>query len=36
MHENINWYQNTGFCEIARREDHGFKRVYFEKTIHQP
>ena len=36
MHENINWYRNSGFREIARREEHGFKRVYFEKTIHQP
>ena len=36
MHENIDWYRNSGFREIARREEHGFKRVYFEKTIHQP
>ena len=36
MHENINWYRNSGFREIACREEHGFKRVYFEKTINQP
>ena len=32
MHENIDWYRNSGFREIARREEHGFKRVYFEKN----
>jgi ribosomal protein S18 acetylase RimI-like enzyme len=36
MHENIDWYRNSGFREIARRKKHAFKRVYFEKTIHQP
>ncbi len=36
MHENIDWYRNSGFREIARREEHGFKRVYFKKTIYQP
>ena len=36
MHENIDWYRNSGFREIARREEHGFKRVCFKKTIHQP
>ena len=35
MYENIDWYRNSGFREIARREEHGFKRVYFEKKIHQ-
>ena len=33
MHENISWYQNSGFREIARREEDGFQRVYFEKDI---
>ena len=36
MHENIDWYRNSGFCEIARREEHRFKQGYFEKTAHQP
>ena len=36
MHENIDWYRNSGSREIARPEEHGFKRVYFEKLIHQP
>ena len=36
MHENIDLYHNSGFREIACREEHGFKRVYFEKTINQP
>ena len=35
MHENFDWYRNSGFREIARREEHGFKRVYFEKMVHQ-
>ena len=36
MHKNIDWYCNAGFWEIARREEHGFKWVYFEKKIRQP
>ena len=36
MHENIDLYHNSGFREIACREEHGFKRAYFEKTINQP
>ena len=36
MHENIDLYRNSGFREIARREEHGFKRFYFEKMVHQP
>jgi ribosomal protein S18 acetylase RimI-like enzyme len=36
LYENIDWYRNAGFREIARREEHGFKRVYFEKMVYQP
>ena len=35
IHENIDLYRNSGFRKIARREEHGLKRVYFEKMIHQ-
>ncbi len=33
MADNLTLYPHLGFTEIARRHEHGFKRVYFRKTL---
>ena len=33
MTENIKWYQKIGYQEIERRQDMGFERVFFRKSL---
>jgi len=33
MVQNIKWYQRLGYQEIERRQDSGFNRVYFCKSL---
>lgn len=33
MYESIDFYRIKGFLEIDRREEEGFERVYFQKTL---
>lgn len=36
MTENLKLYARLGFQEIERREEDGFKRVYFRKDLENP
>ena len=33
MTENLTLYPRLGYCEVARRTEDGFNRVYFQKTL---
>ncbi|WP_438941853.1 GNAT family N-acetyltransferase [Naasia lichenicola] len=33
MTENLTFYPRRGYVEYDRREEHGFRRVYFEKRL---
>ena len=33
MHENLMFYPKLGFVETQRKEEYGFRRVFFEKQI---
>lgn len=33
MKENIKWYRKMGYQETQRRQDQGFKRVFFRKPL---
>jgi ribosomal protein S18 acetylase RimI-like enzyme len=33
MTENLSLYPRLGYIEVGRREEHGFQRVFFEKSL---
>jgi hypothetical protein len=33
MTENLSFYPRLGYIEVARRAEHGFNRVFFEKSF---
>ena len=33
MTENLSLYRRLGYVEVGRRREHGFSRVFFEKTV---